>query len=138
MSDNLTPQQRSFCMSRVRGKDTGIEKALRSELQRRGLRFRKHAAKLPGKPDIVFSRAKVAVFVDGDFWHGFRFPVWRGRVPLFWQIKISKNRERDRRNFRRLRAMGWHVLRLWQHSIEADLDACVERVVEAILCRNAA
>ena len=73
MSDNLTPTQRSYCMSRVKGKDTSIERLVRSELHKRGFRFRKHVKTLPGKPDIVFPKAKVAVFVDGDFWHGYDF-----------------------------------------------------------------
>lgn len=130
--DTLTPEQRSYCMSRVKGKDTGLEKLVRSEIHRRGLRFKKHAKELPGKPDIVFPGARVAVFVDGDFWHGYRFPLWKGAVPDFWKNKIGKNRERDRRNFRRLRNMGWRVIRLWQHEIERDLDGCVERVQAAL------
>jgi DNA mismatch endonuclease (patch repair protein) len=124
-------------MSRVRGRDTNIERALRSELQRKGMRFRKHASDLPGKPDIVFFQAKVAVFVDGDFWHGFRFPRWQEAVSLFWRTKIAKNRARDQKNFRKLRALGWQVLRLWQHSIEADLDGCVGKVMAAVLRRKA-
>jgi len=65
--DNLTKNQRTYCMSRVKGKDTGLERVVRSKLQKRGLRFRKHVKNLPGKPDIVFVKAKVAVFLDGGF-----------------------------------------------------------------------
>src|ERR1039458_2841086 len=118
MSDNLTPAQRSYCMSQVKNADTGIEKVLRSELHRRGRRFRKHVPNMPGKPDIVFIRKKVAVFVDGDFWHGYRFPLWRHKLSVFWQKKIENNRDRDRRTFRKLRLRGWLVLRLWQHEIK--------------------
>jgi DNA mismatch endonuclease (patch repair protein) len=132
MSDNLTPEQRSYCMSRVKGKDTRIEKLIRSELVRRGLRFRKHLAALPGKPDIVFAKTRVAVFIDGDFWHGYRFPLWAHQLSGFWRIKIGKTRERDRRNFRRLRSMGWRVVRLWQHEIENDFQRSLSRITRAI------
>jgi len=87
---------------------------------------------LPGKPDIVFPRAKIAVFVDGDFWHGYRFPTWEHKLSQFWKDKIRKNRERDKRNFAKLRRMGWRVIRVWQHSIEADLDGVVQRICEAV------
>ena len=130
--DNLTPQQRTLCMSRVRNRDTDIERLLRSALHRLGLRFRTHVGALPGTPDIVFPRARVAVFVDGDFWHGYRLPAWWGEVSPFWQAKIQKNRDRDQRNFRKLRRMGWRVIRIWQHQVEADLDGCVARITSAV------
>jgi len=132
VADNLTPEQRSHCMSRIKGKDTGLERIVRSELHRRGLRFRKHVKELPGKPDIVFSRAKVTVFVDGDFWHGYRFPAWQHKVSDFWKKKIGKNRERDTKNFRKLRAMGWRVIRLWQHEIKQDVKRSVSRIIVAV------
>jgi len=75
---------------------------VRSELHKRGLRFRKHVKDLPGKPDVVFPTVKVAVFIDGDFWHGYKFPSWEHKVSDFWKQKINKNRERDRRNHRKL------------------------------------
>ena len=132
MPDNLTPEQRSFCMSRIKGKDTGLEMRVRSALHRRGLRFRKHVKDLPGKPDVVFRKARVAVFVDGDFWHGYRFPSWEDKVSDFWKKKINKNRERDAANHRRLRQMEWTVIRLWQHEVEEDFDACIDRILAAV------
>lgn len=132
MADNLTPEQRSYCMSRVKGKDTGLEIRVRSELHKRGLRFRKHVKDLPGKPDIVFARARVIVFVDGDFWHGYRFSSWRHKVANFWQVKIAKNRERDAKNRRKLRALGWTVVRLWEHQVERSFDQCIDRIVAAV------
>jgi DNA mismatch endonuclease (patch repair protein) len=136
MPDNLTPEQRTYCMSRVKGRDTGLEKMVRSELHKRGLRFRKHPGELPGKPDIVFRRQKVAVFLDGDFWHGYRFPIWRKKVPKFWQEKIGKTRHRDRRNFAKLRRMGWVVLRIWEHSIEQDLETVVSKIYRIVSKRH--
>jgi DNA mismatch endonuclease (patch repair protein) len=130
--DNLTPEQRSYCMSRIKGKDTGIERLLRSELHRRGLRFKKHIKELPGKPDIVFPKEKVAIFIDGDFWHGYRFPLWEHKVSDFWKKKIGKTRERDQKNFRKLRKMGWYVTRIWQHEMENDLEACIEKLISTL------
>src|SRR5438105_7307144 len=105
--DNLTKRQRSYCMSRVRSRNTDLEAMVRSELFRRGWRFRKHVSILPGTPDIVFARLRVAVFVDGDFWHGYRFPIWKTGLSHFWSVKIEKNRARDRKNFAKLRRLGW-------------------------------
>jgi len=132
MADNLTPEQRRYCMSRVKGKDTGLETSVRSALHRRGLRFRKHVKNLPGKPDIVFNRLKVVVFVDGDFWHGYRFPAWEHKLSEFWRKKISQTRKRDVKNRRKLREMGWTVIRLWQHELKQDFDGSVNKILSAI------
>jgi len=119
-------------MSRVKGKDTSIEKKVRSELHRRGYRFRKHISKLPGKPDIVFTKSKVAVFIDGDFWHGYRFPQWKNILSPFWQKKISETRERDQKNFSKLRGQGWKVIRIWQHEVKKDIDKVIEKIIRTI------
>lgn len=132
MPDNLTREQRSYCMSRIKGKDTGPEILVRSELHRRGLRFRKHLKNLPGKPDVVFTKAKVVVFIDGDFWHGYRFSTWEHTVSEFWKAKIWKNRKRDVENHRRLRGMGWTVIRLWQHELERNFEGSIDRILSAV------
>jgi DNA mismatch endonuclease (patch repair protein) len=119
-------------MSRIKGKDTGLETRVRSELHKRGFRFHKHLKELPGKPDVVFTKAKVAVFIDGDFWHGYRFSTWEHKVSDFWKTKISKNRERDAKNQRWLRDMGWTVIRLWQHDLERDFQVSIGEIVSAI------
>jgi DNA mismatch endonuclease (patch repair protein) len=131
MADNLSPQARSYCMSRVRTRDTDLERAVRSALQRAGLRFRKHVPSLPGKPDLVLPTSRMAIFIDGDFWHGYRFPAWSHKVSAFWRKKIASNRARDVRNFRRLRKMGWRVVRIWQHQIERDMNGCLRTILEA-------
>ena len=136
--DNLTKKQRTYCMSRVKGRDTGLERLVRSELHKRGLRFRKHTGKLPGKPDIVFVNKKIAVFLDGDFWHGYRFPLWKRKIPKFWQKKIGETRKRDQRNFAKLRRMGWRVIRIWENSIEKDLDGVVSRICREVKARRSA
>lgn len=123
-------------MSRIKGKDTELEKRVRSEIHRRGLRYSTHVKKLPGTPDVVFVATKVAVFIDGDFWHGYRFPSWEYKVSEFWRKKITKNRERDRKNHRLLRSMGWKVVRIWQHQIDRDLVGCVNRVISLVRDRQ--
>jgi len=130
--DNLTPHQRSYAMSRVRSKDTAPEVAIRSELFRRGHRFRKHRRDIPGCPDIVFVTAKIAVFVDGEFWHGRRFALWEGKLTEYWRAKIARNVSRDRRSRRRLRLLGWTVIRIWDRDILRDLRKAVWRVERAL------
>lgn len=132
MPDNLTPQQRSYCMSRIKGKDTGLEVRVRSALHRRGFRFRKHLKSLPGKPDVVFTKARVAVFVDGDFWHGYEFQTWQHKVSEFWKTKISKTRERDAKTDQRLRGMGWTVVRIWEHDLKQDFEGSVGEIVSLL------
>ena len=130
--DNLTPSQRSQCMSRVRTSGTDLEQLIEGQLRGLGLRYRRNDPSLPGKPDFVFLRRRVAVFVDGDFWHGYRFPVWKDQLSLFWQAKIESNRRRDRRNFRKLRKSGWNVVRLLQHQIRRDPQKCLIRITNAL------
>jgi len=129
--DIMSPEKRSALMSRIHSKNTTPERTICNALRRRGLHFSTHAKDLPGRPDIVFRRIKLAVFIDGDFWHGWRFPLWRHKLSPKWQDKIAANRERDNRNFRKLRRLGWKVLRLWEHQIESCSDDCVERVCQA-------
>lgn len=132
MPDNLTAAQRSYCMSRIKGKDTGLEIRVRSALHKEGLRFRKHVRSLPGRPDVAFIKSKVAIFIDGDFWHGYGFPSWKQKVSEFWVKKISGNRARDRKNHQKLRRMGWTVIRLWQHQLEKNFDSSVQRIISAV------
>jgi DNA mismatch endonuclease (patch repair protein) len=120
-----------------RSRDTKAEVLLRKELWRRGLRYRLHVPDLPGKPDIVFRRARVVVFCDGDFWHGRDWRVRleklaRGANAPYWTAKIAANVARDRRNTRLLRAAGWTVLRLWETDILRDLGRAARRVEEAV------
>src|SRR6266571_2946371 len=132
MADNLTPQQRSYMMSQVRSKDTQPELIVRKLTHARGLRFRKHCVQLPGCPDLVFTRARVAVFVDGDYWHGWRFPLWSSKLAPYWKQKIEGNRRRDRRNLLELRREGWIVIRVWEHDVERDAARSVDRIEAAV------
>ena len=128
MADRLTPEQRKYCMSRIGRKNTDLEKAVFSLLRLKRLKFHKHVKTLPGKPDIVFTEQKVAIFVDGDFWHGYRFPSWEHTLSDFWKVKIAKNRARDKRNFSTLRRRGWKVIRIWGHQIKTDPDSVVLKI----------
>lgn len=140
MADNMTPEQRRRTMQAVKGKNTGLERRLSSALHRRGLRFRRNVKGLSGTPDFVFPSAGVVVFVDGDFWHGWRFPQWKGKLGEYWQAKIDRNRARDRRNFQRLRRSGWTVLRIWEHEQKTPegLERVVLRVAAAVAAGRAA
>jgi DNA mismatch endonuclease (patch repair protein) len=117
MTDVLTPAQRSRCMSRIRSKNTRPEKQVRSALHSLGFRYRLHSAKLPGRPDMVFPKAKVAIFIHGCFWHmhscrfGKVVPKTNG---LFWQTKRKGNVERDKRNAAAMRKLGWKAITVWE------------------------
>jgi DNA mismatch endonuclease (patch repair protein) len=133
MADHLTPAQRARAMKRVKLKNGSLEKLVQRELQAKGLKFRRHVRALPGKPDIVFQKEKVAVFVDGDFWHGWRLPVWEHKLSKFWRDKLRANRARDQRNFRRLRAQGWKVIRIWQHELlRKEKSQFPQRILHAL------
>nr|VFK20717.1 MAG: T/G mismatch-specific endonuclease [Candidatus Kentron sp. LPFa] len=134
MVDHLTPEQRRLCMSRVRGCNTKPkpEILLRKALWARGARYRLHV-KLPGKPDLVFSGKRVAVFVDGCFWHGCSI---HGGIPAtnreFWEKKLGDNVARDRRTDAKLAEMGWRVLRVWAHEIKQNREAAADRIMAVI------
>jgi DNA mismatch endonuclease (patch repair protein) len=131
MPDKLTPEKRSALMARVRTRNTRPEVTLRRGLYAAGVRgWRLHPA-LPGKPDLVFARARLAVFVDGAFWHGHP-DYYRGQSGPFWDKKIATNRARDERVNAELDARGYEVVRIWDFEIERDLAACVERVKAAL------
>lgn len=127
--DRLSPAQRSYVMSCVRTKDNDLERLVRLGLHRNGCRFRTNMKSLPGSPDIVLIRDRIAVFIDGDFWHGYRLPLWEGTLQPFWREKIRRNRQRDLSNFRKLKRRGWRVVRLWEHQIKQDLQGCIRRVI---------
>jgi len=115
-TDVLTPEQRSFNMSRIKAINTGPELSLRKSLHARGIRYRLHAADLAGRPDLVLRKFKAVIFVNGCFWHGHDCP--KGVMPktnqAFWKAKIEKNRERDSKVVRTLRQSGWRTLFVWE------------------------
>lgn len=130
MTDNLTREQRSYCMSQVRNKRTGLEQIVANALRREGLKFKRNHRELPGSPDFVITSLRIAVFVDGDFWHGYRFPCWANSLTPFWKEKIQRNRTRDRRAHAALRRMGWRVVRLWQHELNDSVEGCLNKILK--------
>lgn len=132
MPDHMTSEQRSRAMKRVKLKNGSLERIVQQELKARRLKFRRHVRLLPGSPDIVFYGSKVAIFIDGDFWHGWRLPAWELSLSAFWRDKLRKNRARDHRNFRKLRSRGWKVIRLWQHQIASNLEVSIAKVVGTV------
>lgn len=117
MADTMTEHQRHECMSHIRSKDTTPEVAVRSELFRRGFRFRKNVRTLPGTPDIVLPRYRTVIFINGCFWHGhkgcriYRLPKTNVQ---FWTDKIERNRNRDLLNIQRLESLEWNVITIWE------------------------
>lgn len=130
----MTVEQLSACTSKIRGKDTKPERFVHKALSDLGLEPETQVRDLSGRPDFVLRHLKLAIFVDGDFWHGWRFPVWQHKLKPFWHNKISSNRARDRRNHIRFRREGWQVLRIWEHQIERNPAGITEKLADA--CRQ--
>ena len=133
--DHLTPEKRSWNMSRIRSKDTSIELRLRKALWHEGIRYRKNYKALPGKPDIAVTKYKIAIFCDSSFFHGRDFDTKKKPATNaeYWDRKIRRNMERDNEADHALRAMGWIVLRFWDTEINGNLEGCLQAVREAIL-----
>lgn len=128
MVDRLTKEQRSYCMSRIRSKNTKPEILLRKKLFERGLRYRINYASLPGTPDIVFTKQKIAIFVDGDFWHGRDFEKRKHTYNEYWLKKIQRNMERDKEVNKKLKKSGWTVLRIWGKDLIKNHDKFVKKI----------
>lgn len=129
-----TTEDRSKLMSRIRGTNTKPEIALRKALWALGVRYRLNVKKLPGKPDIVIGKHKLAIFVDGEFWHGYD---WKAKKPKiksdaeYWVKKIEGNMARDQNNNEKLRSKGFLVLRFWEQELRKDIDGCVRQILKA-------
>ena len=130
MVDVLTAEQRRHCMSRIRGRDTKPELAVRRLVHGMGYRYRLHDGRLPGKPDLVFPSRRKVILVHGCFWHRHRcrlgqvMPATRRE---FWKAKLAGNKARDARNRRRLRRAGWQILVVWECQIKRS-DELVNRL----------
>lgn len=135
--DNLTKEQRRKNMQHIKSKDTKIEVILRKALWAKGYRYRKNYSALPGKPDIVLTKYKIAIFCDGEFFHGKDWEVLKPKLEKsnnseFWISKISRNRERDDEVNKKLLFQGWTVIRFWGDEIRQHTDECVKVVEETI------
>lgn len=137
MADDLTKEQRRKNMQHIRSNDTKIEVLLRKALWKRGYRYRKNYKDLPGKPDITLTKYKIAIFCDGEFFHGKDWEVLRTRLKKsnnseYWISKIAKNRKRDDEINKKLLFMGWTVIRFWGKDIKNHTDECIRVIDEAV------
>ena len=126
---------RSFNMKRIRSRDTSIEVKLRKALWRSGIRYRKNFIRLPGKPDIVISKYRIAIFCDGEFWHGKDWENKKNKLRNnrdYWITKIERNIIRDNEVNQKLLALGWTVIRFWGNDIKNDIDGCVDDIKDVI------
>ena len=132
--DDMTPAQRKKNMQHIRSKDTKAEILLRKALWRKGLRYRKNVNHLPGKPDIVFTKHKIVIFVDGDFWHARGHEKNPGEQidtnKNYWIDKLKRNVARDRYVNDLLFEQGWLVLRFWESDIKNNLNNCIEEIMK--------
>ena len=131
--DNLTKSQRHKNMVAIKSRDTKIEVSLRKALWHKGIRYRKNMKIFNCHPDIVITKYKLAVFCDGDFWHGKTFERYDVNTnAAYWHEKIKRNVERDLENTIELRDHGWKVLRFWETEIKHDLEQCVQIILQEI------
>jgi DNA mismatch endonuclease (patch repair protein) len=138
MADIFSRKKRSQVMSLIRSKNTKPEFALRklvsAALYPQGYRYKINYKRLPGKPDIAFISQKIAIFADGDFWHGYTFQKIKGRLPRkYWHAKIKGNIERDKKTNRTLKRNGWKVIRIWDHDIRKNPDKVLKKITAAVL-----
>lgn len=138
MPDILNSTQRSYCMSRIRGKDTKPEILVRKGLHARGFRFRLQDRGLPGRPDIVLPKYGVAIMVNGCFWHGHkgcRYATKPKSNSDFWQAKIQRNKHRDEVTAAHLEALGWYVIVVWECELrrKADFEVRINELAAEII-----
>lgn len=136
--DVLSKEQRHRAMSNIRSQNTSIEVKLRKALWHKGYRYRKNYASLPGKPDIVLTKHRIAIFCDSEFFHGkdwytvLQPRLRKGNNAEFWEKKIVRNMERDEENNKKLLYLGWTVIRFWGDEITKDVEKCVKVIEEVI------
>jgi len=130
-----TTKERSELMGRIKAQNTKPEQKLRKVLWALGLHYRLNVKSLPGKPDIVLGKYHLVIFVDGEFWHGFEWEQKREKIKSnrdFWIPKIERNQQRDREVNEQLAALGYSVVRFWDHQIERDLNWCINQILERL------
>lgn len=127
-----TTTKRSRMMSKIRGKNTKPELLFRRSLWKKGMRYRVDSKQLPGKPDISIKKYKLAIFIDGEFWHGYNWAERKNTIKsnrAFWVPKIERNMQRDQEVNRQLEEMGYTVFRFWAHEINKDLKRCINDIL---------
>ena len=114
-------------MSRIRGKNTKIDLKMKEELKKKKIRFEMYP-KMFGNPDFIIKKKKIAIFCDGDFWHGYKYYEKKKPAKKYWRDKLEGNMRRDKRISRKLRREGWSVLRFWEHYIEKNPEKCLKKI----------
>ena len=130
-----TTEKRSKMMSKIRGKNTKPEMLFRKALFKKGVRYRVDSKQLPGKPDVSIKKYQLAIFIDGEFWHGYNWQERKNTIKsnqAFWIPKIERNLQRDREVNRHLKDMDYTVFRFWDKELKNDLNKCVNDVLEYI------
>ena len=128
-----TTAEKSKQMGGIRSKNTKPEMALRKELWKTGIRYRKNVKELPGTPDIVIRKKKLAIFVDGEFWHGYNWHEKKDKIKTnrgFWVPKIERNMQKDLENEAALNNLGFKVIRFWEHEIKQHPSKCVSEILQ--------
>ena len=132
-----TTRERSKLMSKVHSTGGKAEVEVRKQLYKQGIRYRKNYKKLPGSPDIAITKYKIAVFIDGEFWHGYNWKVKRTRIKRnrdYWIKKIERNINRDSAQNQELHNMGWTVLRFWYHDVTKNPDYVIQTILYYVRC----
>lgn len=135
MSDSLSPEKRSWNMSRIRDRDTSIEVKVRKYLFSQGFRYRKNVKSLPGKPDLVFPKYHVVVFIHGCFWHrheGCKRATTPKTRQEYWLPKFERNVENDKKHYHELQQLGWHPIVVWECEVNRHFEETMERLVRCI------
>jgi len=132
--DVFTKEKRSWVMSRIRGSNTKIDLKMKKILSELGYSHQMYP-KMFGNPDFIIKRKKIAIFCDGDFWHGYKYDSKKKPAKKFWRNKIEGNMRRDKKISRKLRREGWSVLRFWEHDIEKSPDVCERKIARKISSR---
>ena len=136
MADKVSKKRRSEIMSNIKSKDTSIELKVRQALFLRGYRYRENYKKLPGKPDIVFTKKHIAIFIHGCFWHGHdigcRYSHNSQTRKEYWNNKINNNKRRDKENIDKLISDGWKVIVVWECAIQKKFDGIIDKIISEI------
>ena len=131
MVDVFSPEKRSWMMSRIRGTNTKIDLKMKAILSQTKYKYEMYP-KMFGNPDFVIRRKKIAIFCDGDFWHGYKYHEKKKPTKKFWKEKIEGNMRRDKRISRTLRRKGWSVIRIWEHDIEKNPEKCERKILRKL------
>ena len=130
LADVFSPEKRSWVMSRIRSKNTSIDIMMREVLSENGYRFIMYP-KMYGNPDFANKKKRIAIFCDGDFWHGYNYGKKR-LAKKYWRDKIEGNMKRDKKIRRKLRHDGWSVLQFWEHDIKRNSGKCIDKIARAL------